>query len=227
MEQTMTETSVADLNRKIDMLTLQVAYLAEQAREAERSRREREELVHDVMPIANDVFRLTVEQLEEIQEYVDIADLLRLVKRLARNTQNIERMLDMLESGMDLAQTVGPMGNEAFAKSVDVLEAMEQKGYFRFARGGMQIVDNIVTSFSEEEVKQLGDNIVLILRTVKDMTQPEVMNFVRNTVSVAEEDVPVDTSYRALIGQMRDPNVRRGMAQAMRVLSSIGAQQKN
>ncbi len=202
-------------------------YLAEQAQEAERSRREREELMHDVMPIANDVFRLTVEQLEEMQEYVDLADLLGCSSAWRATASNIERMLDMLESGMDLAQTVGPMGNEAFAKSVDVLEAMEQKGYFRFARGGMQIVDNIVTSFSEEEVKQLGDNIVLILRTVKDMTQPEVMNFVRNTVSVAEEDVPVDTSYRALIGQMRDPNVRRGMAQAMRVLSSIGAQQKN
>lgn len=225
--ETITETAVAELNRKIDMLTLQVAYLAEQAQEAERSRRERDELLHDLMPIANDAFRMSVEQLEEIQEYVDLADLIRLLKRILRNGRNIERMLDMLESGMDLAQTLGPLGNEAFAKAVDTLEAMEQKGYFKFARGGMKIVDNIVTSFTEEEVQQLGDNIVLILRTVKDMTQPEVMNFVRNTVNVAEEEVEVDTSYRSLIGQMRDPNVRRGLAQAMRVLSSIGAQPKN
>ena len=28
---------------------------------------------------------------------------------------------------------------------------------------------------------RLGDNVVLILNTVKDMTQPEIMNFVRNT----------------------------------------------
>ena len=50
----------------------------------------------------------------------------------------------------------------------------------------MRILDNMVTSFSEEDVNRLGDNIVLILNTVKDMTQPEIMSFVRNTLLVAE-----------------------------------------
>ncbi len=34
--------------------------------------------MRDLMPIANDAFRLAVEQLEEVQEYVDLDDLLRL-----------------------------------------------------------------------------------------------------------------------------------------------------
>lgn len=223
------EPTLAELNQKIDALTAQVQYLAEQAQMTERSRQERAELMRDAMPIVNSAFRMTVEQLEEVQEYVDLGDLLRLLKRLLRNGRNIDKMLDQLESLSDLANAVMPLGNDAFAKVVDVLAEMEHKGYFAFAKGGMRIADNIVTSFGEDDVKQLGDNIVLILRTVKEMTQPEVMNFLRNTVTVAEKEAegPVDISYRALLGQMRDPNVRRGLAMSMKVLSNIGGQAPN
>ena len=87
------------------------------------------------------------------------------------------------------------------------------------------MVDNVVTSFSEEDVNRLGDNIVLILNTVKDMTQPEIMNFVRNTLEVAEREVekPVNTSCGRILGQMSDPAVRRGLALTLRVLRVVGA----
>ena len=217
---------VMELNQKIDLLTTQVQFLTEQALRAERERQERAELMHDVMPIVNDAFRLTTEQLEEVQEYVDLGDLLRLLKRLLRNGRNIEKMLDQLESLMDLAQTVGPLTDQAFEKATDLLQEAEHKGYFGFARGGMQIADNVVTSFSEDDVKKLGDNVVLILNVVKDMTQPEIMSLIRNIVSGVEDEIakPVNTSLPALLGQMRDPDVRRGMALTMRVLRVVGAQ---
>jgi uncharacterized protein YjgD (DUF1641 family) len=224
--QGMGETSLADLNRKLDLLTQQVMYLTAQAQHAERARASRDELMRDLAPVANDAFRLATEQLEEIQEYVDLNDLLRLFKRLLRNTQTLERMLDQVESVSELFDTMMPLGDQAFAKAVDTLQTMEQKGYFMFAKGGMQIADNIVTSFSEEDVKKLGENIVLILNVIKEMTQPEIMQFVRNILLVAEKEVdkPVDTSLPALLKQMRDPNVRRGLALTMRVLSIVGAQ---
>jgi uncharacterized protein YjgD (DUF1641 family) len=111
-------------------------------------------------------------------------------------------------------------------KAAFVMEELDKKGYFAFARGGMRMVDNVVCSFSEEDVNRLGDNIVLILNTVKDMTQPEIMNFVHNTLLVAEKEIekPVDISYRALFNQMRDPAVRRGLALTMRVLHVVGQQ---
>jgi len=220
------EPSLADLHGKLDLLTQQVAYLTAQAEQAERARQDRAELIRDVMPVANDAFRLATQELEEIQEYVDLRDLLRLVKRLWRNTPMLERMLDQLESMSELADTLLPLGDQAFEKAVDTLQTMEQKGYFVFAQGGMQIADNIVTSFSADDVKKLGDNIVLILNVIKDMTKPEIMQFVHNTLLVAEKEIekPVDTSIPALLKQMRDPNVRRGLALTMRVMSVVGAQ---
>ena len=218
--------SMVELNHKIDELSEQVAYLAGQAEIAERQRADRAELMRDLTPIANEAFRLSVEQLEEIQEYIELDDLLRLVKRLARNGRNFEKMLNQLESLMDLAETVGPLANEAFGKAVHELTELERKGYFTFAQGGMQIMDNVVTSFTQEDVDRFGENVVLILNTVKEMTQPEIMNFVRNTLMVAEQEIdkPVDISFTGLMRQMRDPEVRRGLALTMRVMHVVGAQ---
>jgi uncharacterized protein YjgD (DUF1641 family) len=224
MEQALTE-----LNQKIDALTAQVAYLAEQTQLAERQRAERSELMRDLTPVVDQAYHMAIEQLEEVQEYIDLGDLLRLLKRLMRNGRNLDMLLDQFESALDLVQTVGPLTDEAFGKAVTTLNDMERKGYFTFARGGKRIADNIVTSFTADDVDRLGDNIVLILNTVKDMTQPEIMTFVRNTLLVAEKEVekPVDISYLGLIKQMRDPEVRRGLALTMRVMHVVGAQALN
>jgi len=219
------DTASAELNAKIDALTTQVVYLSEQAHLAERQRQERAELVRDVTPIADQAFHLAIEQLEEVQEYVDLADLLRLLKRLLRNARNLERMLDQLEAVSDLAGTLGPLTDQAFEKSVDALAEMERRGYFAFARGGAHILDTLVTSFSEDDVRRLGDNVVLIANTVKDMTQPEILGFVRNTLLLAEQGLeqPLDTSTVGLLRQMSDPRVRRGLALTLRVLQAVGA----
>lgn len=218
--------AIAELTAKIDALTAQVAYLTEQAQAAERARAERAELMSAMMPIANDAMRLATEQLEEIEPYVRGEDLLRLVKKLVRNGPNFEMLLDQLGSLLEFADIVMPMMTPAFDQATTGLAELEKRGYFTFAQGGIRIMDNIVTAFSEEDVRKLGDNIVLILQTVKEMTQPETMNFVRNTVQVIdrEKDAPVETSLLALLGQMRDPNVRRGLAITLRVLRTIGAQ---
>ena len=220
------DSSLVDLSQKIDTLSAQVAYLTEQALIAERQRQERAELIRDLTPIANEAFRLSVEQLEEIQEYIDLGDLLRLFKRILRNGHNIEKLFDQLESLMDLAETIGPLADDAFGQAVDTLADMEHKGYFAFARGAWRITDNVITSFSEEDVNRLGDNIVLILNTIKGMTQPEIMNFVHNTLLVAEQEVekPVDISLMGMLRQLRDPAVRRGLVLTMRVMHIVGSQ---
>ncbi len=215
-----------ELNEKIDRLAAQVQYLAEQAQSAERARQERAELMRDVMPIANQAMQLTTTHLQEVEEYLNSDDLVRLLKKLARARPYLELLLDQLQSAMQMLEIAGPIGKEAFAKTETLLDGMDRKGYFVFAKGGMQIVDNIVTSFTEDDVRQLGDNIVLILRTVKEMTQPEVMNLLHNTVQVIgpESTGKVETSIPALLGQMRDPDVRRGLALTMRMLHNLGAQ---
>ena len=218
--------SMLELNQKIDLLTSQVAYLTEQARIAEQSRQSRDELVETGMPIARELMGLASLEFEEVQKYLSPEDLIRLVKKFVRHGPQFEILMDQLDSMMDLVEVGGQIIEEGVGKTTEIMGGMEQKGYFAFARSGMRIVDNVVTSFTEEDVDRLSDNIVLILNTVKDMTQPETMNFVRNTFQRAEREVekPVNTSILSLMGQMRDPAVRRGLALTLRVLRVVGEQ---
>jgi uncharacterized protein YjgD (DUF1641 family) len=226
MEQALAPSDLTALHEKLDLLAAQVQVLTDQARAAARRQAEREELMQDVIPIADEALQLVTQELEEVQEYIDLCDLVRLVKRLLRSGRNLDRMLDQLESLMDLAQTVGPLTDSAFQKATDALESAERRGYFAFARGGAQVVDNVLASFDEQDVRLLGDNIVLILNVVKDMTQPQILSLVQSIIAASEAELkqPIDTSTRSLLGQMRDPDVRRGLVLTMRVLRVIGAQ---
>ncbi len=217
---------ILDLSQKMDALTAQVAYLTEQAQLSERGRQDRADLMETMLPIARNAMELASNELEEIQEYVELEDLLRLVKKLARHRPQLEMLVDQIDTVTDLLEIMGPITREAMDKATSVLAKLEQKGYFKFTRGGLRMVDNVMTSFTEEDVEKLGDNIVLILNTVKDMTQPEIMNFLRNTLLVAEKEIekPVNISYLALMRQVQDPAVRRGLALTLRVLHVVGSQ---
>jgi len=227
---------LAALNAKLDALTAQISglteqvtYLREKAYKDSRRQQEMAELMEDATPIVQDVYNMTVDQLEEIQGYVALEDISYLLKRLARNTRNFTGMLDQLESAQDFVKDAAPLVNDMMEQSVETLQQMEHKGYFGFARQAGYIMDKIVSSFSEEDVRMLGDNVVLILNTVKALTQPEIMNLAGNLTSAFQaaeaqaDELP--TSLFGIMGQMRDPDVRRGLAVTMQVLKTISRQQ--
>ena len=220
------DVSLVELNQKIDTLSSQVAYFSEQAKIAERQHMERAELVHDITPLANQAFSLAVEQLEEIQENIDLNDLLRIIKRLLRNGRNLEKMLDQLESLADLLETVSPLADDAFGKAVDILAGLEAKGYFAFGRGGMRLMDRIVASFNEDELDQLAGSISPAMSLVKKIAQPGVVSFANTALTEVKNELarPVDFSYLALLRLLRDPNTRRGLGYALRVMQVIGSQ---
>ncbi len=218
----MDDQALVELNDKLDLLNTQLAFLTEEARLQQRRRQEWDDLKNDLTPVANEMYHLTAAQLEEVESYVQLEDILRLFKRLMRNTRNLEEMLDQLESMMSLWQDLNPLTQDAFMALMNQLDVMERKGYFAFARGGMEIMDQIVTSFSEDDVRQLGDNVVLILNTVKEMTQPEIMTLMQNTVQVMQEDdIPEDVSMLSILRQLNDPAVKRGLAKTLTVLKSV------
>ena len=229
---------MATIEQKLDALATsveslgeQIQFLSQQAYDSARRQREWDELRADLTPVINDMYSITVEQMEEIQAYVQLEDVLGLVKRLARNTRNFDQLLDQMESMQDLWRDLSPLTTDMFQQLVYMLNDMEEKGYFGFAQQSAYVMDQIVTSFSEEDVRLLGDNVVLILNTVKALTQPEVMNLVNNlTEGFQEVDEHADelpTSTFGLLKQMRDPDVRRGLAITMAMLKRVSQQHAN
>lgn len=243
------ENDLVSLNQKIDQLTATIEdqrqrleilesgngserlhqkldYLVAQAEAQQRQREEFNELKRDVMPIANHMIKLSIDELAEIGADFQVEDLFFLVKRVLRDTDMLVEGLNRLEMMMDLYDETQFMGKQILHTATIKLDELERAGYFEFARSSWGIMERIVTEFSEEDVKALGDNIVTILNTVKNLTQPEIMNMTNNALT-AIQDQPVedgDVSLWGLLRDLSDPKVRKGMSRLLNLVKVLADQ---
>ena len=223
---TSTIPATTELERKLDVLTDQVAMLAEEARLARRRRERFEELQHDLMPVATDALGIVGDRLEDLD--VDVADIGALLTRLAQAAPLLERMLGQVEMYAALFGDVAPLGADAMKLATDRLAEFDERGYFTFAKGAARVADQVVTGFSEDDIAALGDNVVLILNTIKDLTQPEVMAGLHRMISAVrlqheqvEAEPAEPPSLFSMIRQLRDPEIRRGIARGLNALRAV------
>lgn len=217
-----------ELEAKIDALTEQVAFLAEEAQLARRRREVWSELQADVMPIAGDVLQVVERELEELSHDVEIADFAGLLRRLIRVAPVLDRGLTYLEMLSELFNDMMPLTEHAVDVATDRLVNLDHKGYFTFAKSSLGVVDRVVTGFSEEDVEALGDNVVLILETIKEMTQPDVMAALYHMIEAVQKQQILSQaepekapSFFQLAKRLRDPEIRRGMGRALNTLSAV------
>jgi uncharacterized protein YjgD (DUF1641 family) len=210
------------LHEKVDHLTAQVELLTRHAEQEQRRRREMEELKEDLIPIGNQMVKLTIDELAEIDTEFELEDLLYLLKRMLRNTQLILTLFDRVEALMDLADEAELLGRQVFTTSVEGLDRLEREGYFDFARESWLIVDRVVAEFDQEDVRALGENIVTILNTVRNMTQPEVMGLMDNAVGALQQEGQAEPpSLLTLIREVRKPEVRLGLYRLLNVVKAV------
>ena len=215
-------------DERLDLLAEQVAEMADEMRRQRLQREQWADLVADSSPVVSGAFDMMTRELETLSDDVNIEDAVALARTLARAIPTMEALLRQVDSLNALAGDVVPLATPAMATLTSTLQGLDDKGYFAFAQGGAGIVDKVVTSFTEDDIEALGDNVVLILNTVKEMTQPEVMTLLQRTALTAQDvddeftDAP---SMFALLKQMRDPQTRRGLGRVMTMLRTVGADQ--
>ena len=103
---------IAELERKLDVMSLQMDLLVEELREQRLRRQQWDELRSDLAPIAGEAMTLASNELEAIQEWVQPEDMLRLLRRILRNTKNIEDGMGRYESLMDFIDDAGPLTSD-------------------------------------------------------------------------------------------------------------------
>jgi len=212
-----TQEQFALLMDKMDRIE---SHMAEQ----QRRQQEMEELQRDLIPIGNHMFKLAIEELAEIGSDFQAEDLFFLLKRILRDTHLLTKLLDQLENAMELSEDMQMLGKQIFNQGVQELDRLEREGYFAFAREGWQIIERIVTEFDEEDVRALADNVVIMLKTVRNMTQPEIMAIANQSVDAIREVPAEDENISAfkLIKEMGSPQVRRGMSRMLNLLKVMG-----
>ncbi len=217
MEENGLNQQIAEINRKLDLLTENMAV-------QQRRQREFMELKDDLSRIGTDLFQTAVVELEDVSPYFDTDDFLHLMKKLMRNTRALTKMIDQLENASDFIRDALPLQKDVFLNLLHTLDDLDRKGYFVFMEEGVRMMDNIVTSFSPEDARSLADNIVHILSTIRNLTQPEMMAAMNNALMVYKNidfEVKDEVSIMGLIKEMRSPEARRGMAIGLQFLKNL------
>lgn len=171
----------------------------------------------------------------ELMDLTTVAGQAELAQRVVRIEAKLDRMMEFMErvehrvEGLEeLKEDFVPIVNDAFRLLANKLVELEKRGAVGFVREGVRVMETVATSFSEEDVRLLGENVVHILNTVRALTQPEVLG-VAGKAAHALETVGAETEKRklGLFRAMRDPEVRKGMTVMMAVLRELGSEHQN
>ncbi len=217
MEDKNIQNQINEINKKLDLILEEIDL-------QRRHRREMEDLKDDLTRVGKDLFQTAVVELEEVHDALNTGDMLALGKKLLRNVNNISKTIEQLESLRDFLKDFSPISRESIIDLMYKLDEFDRKGYFQFFKEFGTVLDNIVTSFTVDDVKALGDNIVTILNTVKNLTQPDMLHAINNAVNVYKKldiEVEGDISYVKLLKQFNTPEMRRGLAFGITFLKSL------
>jgi len=223
METAVTQNQIDEINYKLNIILEEI--------ELQRQhRRMMEDLKDDLYRVGKDLYQTAVVELEEVHDHINTGDILHLGKKLLRNVNNLSRAFDQMESVRDFARDVSPLVRESILDLMKKFDEFDRKGYFQFAKEMRKAMDNVVTNYSAEDVKLLGENIVTILDTVKNLTQPDMLQAINNAVAVYKNiDIKVEekVSLMSLLKELNSPEVRRGLAVGLKFLKNLASLEEN
>ena len=147
---------------------------------------------------------------------------------------NIEGKLDLVLARLEriearqravdeLLELASPMMKVMLDGASESLAELEKAGYFAFGQELLHVLDRVVRSYSRDDVRRLGDQVVGILDTVRNLTQPDVLALVNDVASAVHDADEADP--KGMWGLMRaskDAEVRKGFGVMIGILKQVG-----
>jgi len=220
MEEKALQLQITELNQKVDLL---LEYVNQQRLKTNQL----EDLVADVSIVGKDMYDSAVEDLDNRMVNLDLDQVKGLVLRVLRNVENMNKFLELFESMNDLMKDAGPIFNEVIIDFTKKLHEFDQKGYFEFFAEAGNIFDNIITHYKPEDVRELSENVITILETVRSATQPEMMTALDNGFkiykSIEMENIPEYSIFKVL-KEMNKPEMKRALGFFVTFMKNMAAQ---
>jgi len=216
------QNQIDEMNQKLDLV---LEYVKSQRLQGEMV----EDLVQDLSIVGKDAFQSTVDELDRQGVEIDGDEIRILLVKIIRNLNNISQVFSTFESILDLLKDMGPIAKDATIEMIYRLNEMEQKGYFEFLRAVGKVVDKVIAHYTKEDVEQLADNVVLILDTVRSLTQPDMLQAMNNAVNIFKELDPTDVPEYSLWKAMRElnsPEMRKGLGFVITFMKGLATQEQ-
>lgn len=156
----------------------------------------------------------------------DLATTLAAINRKLDSVVEVTEDLGrQLQSFDDLREDFVPIAHEGILIAYRKLQELEQAGVIDFLKESARVLHTISTSFTPDDVQALGGNVGHILRTVRSLTQPEVLDLADKAAGALREAPPEPMSRIGLLRSFRDPEVRRGLTLLLTVLRELGSEE--
>ncbi len=215
MEEKNIQEQINTINSKLDIILEEIEL-------QKKNRRESEDLKDDLMRVGKDVYETAVDELEEVHDSIQTGDILFLFKKLLRNVNNISKSLEQIESIRGFVQDFGPISRQLSIDAMNKLDEFDRKGYFDFIRELNRALDNVVTTFAVDDVKALADNSALIVRTLKNLTDPEILEKINTTlITIKNINIDENVSMFDLIKELNSKETKRGLAMTLKILKTF------
>ena len=173
-----------DLEDKLTVINSKLDSVIGELDSLRKERQKVEDLMKDVSIIGKDIFETTVNRLDKAGIEINGHDLEKLVLKVIRNINTFNTLLDFLESSNDFIKDISPVIRQMGLDLIKKLHNLDQKGYFVFINELRNILDKIVSHFSADDLRLLAANIVTILETLKNLTQPDILKAANNGIEI-------------------------------------------
>ena len=202
------------INERLDKLEHKIDLLLDHVNQQRLSSTVISDLASDLGIIGKDFYDTAVEELDKRQVEIDPAELTDLMISFMRNIGNFKVVMNTFEMAIDLTKEIGPIAIEVIIDLTKKLAVLEEKGYFEFVKDIGPIIDNMIMGLTPKDMKDLADNVMLILHTMKDITQPNMLKSIDNAVrmyaSMETENIPSYSVWR-LMKEINSPEMKKAI----------------
>ncbi|MBX3737443.1 MAG: DUF1641 domain-containing protein [Candidatus Didemnitutus sp.] len=207
------------LDRKMDLVLEELAAVR-------RVRREIDELRDDLTRVGKEMLPALATELDDVSPHLRPDDVAALLKQVLRSVDDLQASLVALHGARELVTDATPIARELMNDAIAKLDELDRKGYFEKGREMTKVLDNVVANFSIEDIRLLSENVVAILSTVKNLTQPEMLLAINNAVEVYKKidfDRVEEFSLWTAFKEVNKPEMRRGLGFLIVFLRNLSA----
>ena len=219
-----------DIQKQIDAVNMKLDIILEEVTAQKEVRQNISDLTAALSIVTKDVFGAAVTELDNSGVEIDGEAIKILLLKIVRNIDTLNELFNMIESGYDFIKDITPIFHQVGLDGIKTMNRLEARGYIDFFKESLRIVTNIVENFTVEDVRLLADNIVIILETVKNLTQPEMLEAVNNGTVVYKSmkvtDTPEYSLFRAL-REMNSPELKKGLGFMISFLKNIAKEESD
>ena len=159
------------------------------------------ELREELAPRVNEGVQALITELADVEADFRVEDLVYLVKKLMRNIKNLNFALDQFKNLVDFALTAEPLLKSSVPQLISYLDQLEQNGVFRLMTVATEVLKKIGSTYSVEELRQIGDGMVHLTGILKKLTAPAALDLLDRA---AELPARVDVSRARPVESVRN-----------------------